>query len=97
MARNELTSGLFRHGIIQERWASDLTDMIRANILRYLGYQVKIMEFVSIEHTPKNIMITAQYHGKINETARQEIYTWMEMFGIGEQYLLNKLGLAPDN
>lgn len=97
MARNELTSGLFRHGIIQERWASDLTDMIRANILRYLGYQVKIMEFVSIEHTPKNIMITAQYYGKINETARQEIYNWMELFGIGEQYLLNKLGLAPDN
>ncbi len=96
MERNELTSGLFRYGIIQERWASDLTDLIRANILRYLGYQVKIMEFVNIEHTPKNIMITAQYHGKINEAAKQEIYTWMDMFGISEQYLLSKLGLARE-
>ncbi len=96
MERNELTSCLFRYGIIQERWASDLTDLIRANILRYLGYQVKIMEFVNIEHTPKNIMITAQYHGKINEAAKQEIYTWMDMFGISEQYLLSKLGLARE-
>lgn len=96
MERNELTSGLFRYGIIQERWASDLTDLIRANILRYLGYQVKIMEFVNIEHTPKNIMITAQYHGKINEAAKQEIYTWMDMFGISEQYLLSKLGLVRE-
>jgi len=96
MERNELTSGLFRYGIIQERWASDLTDLIRANILRYLGYQVKIMEFVNIEHTPKNIMITAQYHGKINEAAKQEIYTWMDMFRISEQYLLSKLGLTRE-
>ena len=41
-------------------------------------------------------MITAQYHGKINEAAKQEIYTWMDMFGISEQYLLSKLGLARE-
>ena len=93
---NDLTESLFRYGIIKERFATDLTDLIRANILRAYGYQVKIMEFVGFEHTPKNIMISAVYTGHKNTEALKEIAVWMALFGIKEHYLLNKLGLETE-
>lgn len=92
MESNDVTGSLFRYGIIQERFASDLTDLIRANVLKYYGYQVKVMEFVNVEHTPKNIMITAEYKGNVTESARTEVENWMKLFGIREHYLLQKLG-----
>lgn len=96
IGENDLTTSLFRYGIIKERFATDLTDLIRANILRANGYQVKIMEFVGFEHTPKNIMISAVYTGHKNPDALKEIASWMALFGIKEHYLLDKLKLKPE-
>ena len=47
------------HGIITERFASLLTDTVRALLLQACGYTVHIMEFIETEHTPKNILIHA--------------------------------------
>ncbi|MBK9396990.1 MAG: SAM-dependent methyltransferase [Saprospiraceae bacterium] len=91
---NDLTNSLLKYGIIKERFATDLTDMIRANILKYLGYQVKVMEFVGLEHTPKNIMITAVYNGQKNEIALEEIHSWMTLFSISNHYLLDRLQIS---
>lgn len=52
-------SGLFSYGLIQERAAALFTDSIRAEILKEQGYQVQILEFIDMEHTPKNILIRA--------------------------------------
>ena len=50
---------LMEHGIITERFASLLTDTVRALLLQACGYTVQIMEFIETEHTPKNILIHA--------------------------------------
>jgi SAM-dependent methyltransferase len=50
---------LLKHGIIHERFASLLTDAIRAEILTVSGYEASVMEFIGYEDTPKNIMIKA--------------------------------------
>lgn len=50
---------LLRHSILRERLADLLTDAFRAQILRILGYRVRITEFVSPEATARNIMIRA--------------------------------------
>ena len=50
---------LLRHGILRERLADLLTDAFRAQIMRILGYRVRILEFVSPEATARNIMIRA--------------------------------------
>ena len=47
------------HGILTERFASLLTDTVRALLLQACGYSVQIMEFIETEHTPKNILIHA--------------------------------------
>lgn len=50
---------LLRSGIMKERFADLLTDALRAQILRLLGYRVDVIEFISDEHTPRNLMIRA--------------------------------------
>ncbi len=54
-----LAAAFCRFGIIKERTAEMLTDLIRASILEIYGYQTQVFEFVNSEHTPKNLMITA--------------------------------------
>ncbi len=53
----ETFRSISRHGILMERWGDILTDAFRALILRIMGYQTDVIQFVSIEHTPRNIMI----------------------------------------
>ena len=48
------------YGLIQERFAALLTDTIRAELLKSRNYNVQIMEFVDLAHTPKNAMIRAE-------------------------------------
>ncbi len=47
------------YGLIQERLASLITDVTRAELLKLHGYKVQILEFIDMEHTPKNILIRA--------------------------------------
>jgi SAM-dependent methyltransferase len=54
---------VLRHGILRERLGDVLTDAFRALILRLMGYRAEVLEFVPIEHTPKNLMIRAVYTG----------------------------------
>ena len=48
-----------RHGILMERTADILTDAFRALILRIMGYQAEVIQFIAVEHTAKNLMIRA--------------------------------------
>jgi SAM-dependent methyltransferase len=48
---------VMRHGILKERLGDVLTDSFRAQLLRVMGYRTEVMEFISAEHTDKNLMI----------------------------------------
>ena len=56
---NEQLKPLLKYGLIKERMSALITDAIRANLLEEQGYQVQVMEFIDMEHTPKNILIRA--------------------------------------
>lgn len=56
---NELLSPVFQYGLLKERISALLTDGIRANLLEEAGYETQVLEFISMEHTPKNILIRA--------------------------------------
>lgn len=56
---SELMQPVLKYGVIRERMAALLTDAFRADLLELEGYQVQILEFIDMEHTPKNLMIRA--------------------------------------
>ncbi len=61
-----------RYGILHERLGDIITDSLRAQILRILGYKTEIIEFIAGTHTPKNIMIRAMKTGPKNQKVRPE-------------------------
>jgi chorismate mutase len=50
---------LTKYGLVKERLVDLMTDSLRAQILKLLGYRVDIVEFIGGEHTARNIMIRA--------------------------------------
>ena len=52
-------SVVLEYGIIKERMAALMTDALRAELIKACGYEVQVIEFVDMEHTPKNLMIRA--------------------------------------
>lgn len=60
---NEVLAPLFSYGLIKERMAALVTDSMRAEYLKREGYDTQILEFIDMEHTPKNILIRAVYTG----------------------------------
>lgn len=56
---NELLEPVLKYGILKERISALLTDGIRAELLEAKGYSTQILEFIDMEHTPKNLLIRA--------------------------------------
>ncbi len=57
--QNAALAPLLRHGTLKERFAAEVTDAARAQLLGAAGYDVQIVEFVELEHTPKNVLLRA--------------------------------------
>ncbi len=56
---SDLLQPLLRHGLAKERFAALVTDTLRAQLLELAGYRTQLVEFVDLEHTPKNVLIRA--------------------------------------
>ncbi len=57
--QNEMLKPVLKYGIVRERMSALITDALRAEILETKGYKVQLLEFIDMEHTPKNILIRA--------------------------------------
>jgi hypothetical protein len=81
---------VFKHGILEEHLSSFVTDGLRALTLESFGYKTKVFEFISSEHTGKNIMITAVKE-EMSEQDRLlkivEIEKLKSKFGLKDFYL----------
>ncbi len=67
--KNPVLQPMFKHGILKERFTEIITDQIRGLKLESCGYDVSMIEFTSLEHTARNIMIKAVRTGKIHRSA----------------------------
>ena len=86
--KSETFSLMTRYGIIKERFSALITDAIRGNLLEYMGYNVNLLEFVDLSHTPKNILIRAVKNPNKSENvklrAMDEVKRMMEEYGINQ-------------
>ncbi|KAA8498714.1 hypothetical protein FVE85_6299 [Porphyridium purpureum] len=88
------------HGIMLDRQATLVTDAIRARLLEMYGYKANVFEFVSNEHTGKNIMITAvkrDRHGPERSPSSvqiDELRRFCAFYGVREQRLAHLLGIS---
>lgn len=69
--KNEILEPVFKYGLIKERMAALVTDALRAEYLESRGYDAQILEFIDMEHTPKNILIRAVKSGKKKDNLKQ--------------------------
>ena len=79
--QNELLKPILKYGIVRERMAALITDALRAELLETQGYKVQLLEFIDMEHTPKNILIRAVKTKKTGDqkgSSRQNLKACME-------------------
>lgn len=84
-----------RHGIFQERQAEFVTDALRAMLLEWAGYRTKVFEFISTEHTAKNLMIAAikeRERGAPDDARALRVRDFAAFYGIRTQRLATALG-----
>lgn len=79
--QNNLLEPILKYGLIKERMAALITDALRAEYLESCGYDAQILEFIDMEHTPKNILIRAVKTGK-KKGNKAKIKTCEEFFHV---------------
>lgn len=70
---NDMLSPVMKYGILKERLSAIVTDAARAELLEAHGYRTQILEFIDMEHTPKNLLIRAVWDGKKSAQAMQNV------------------------
>ena len=86
---------ILKYGILKERQAEMITDGIRALILQLHGYKTKVFEFISTEHTAKNVMVIGTKHTQAVDKVKiqAEIDAIKTAYGIEWHALEKELGL----
>lgn len=96
MEVNNVLGQITKFGILKERQAELLTDSLRALLMEAFGYKTNVFEFISGEHTPKNIMIVGRKIQDTNpdkEAILANIAAIKALYGIKKHYLEGLLGL----
>ena len=82
---NEL-EGILKHGILKERVAAIVTDSLRSLYLEMHGYKSEIIEFIDMDHTPKNLMIRA-FKDKANPLAKAQYDSIKKLFNLDNIFI----------
>ncbi len=68
--QNDTLRPILKYGLLKERMSALITDGVRANLLEQCGYDTQILEFIDMEHTPKNLLIRAVKRNKMQPAGK---------------------------
>lgn len=80
--KSDILSPVMDYGILKERMAAIVTDAVRAKLLTANGYDTQILEFIDMEHTPKNLLIRAVKSSKEDISAREKTKDMLEALNL---------------
>lgn len=78
----EVLKPVLQYGLLKERMAALVTDGLRAALLEQHGYETQVLEFIDMEHTPKNILIRAVKKEKTEPAAMEDYEACRKFFGV---------------
>ena len=89
MERTGRFNAITRYGIFLERQAVMVTDTIRTLIMEYYGYKTQVMEFIEMEHTPKNVLLVGRKSKShiAKDAILEQIESLKNQYGIRQHYL----------
>lgn len=76
---SNLLQPVIKYGILRERISALMTDGLRANLLEQMGYDVQILEFIDMEHTPKNLLIRGVKKKRIDNGQKNDIQLYKDL------------------
>lgn len=80
--KSDILSPVMDYGILKEKMAAIVTDAARAKLLTANGYDTQILEFIDMEHTPKNLLIRAVKSSKEDISAREKTKDMLEALNL---------------
>lgn len=80
--KSDILLPVMDYGILKERMAAIVTDAARAKLLTANGYDTQILEFIDMEHTPKNLLIRAVKSSKEDISAREKTKDMLEALNL---------------
>ena len=69
--KNNMLEPVLQYGILKERMAALMTDGLRGQLLEIMGYRTQLLEFIDMEHTPKNILIRGVKTGRTENRGKR--------------------------
>ncbi len=84
---NNNLKSMLKYGLIKERLSSLTTDTLRSLFLETKGYDVQLLEFIALEHTPKNILIRAVKTNKNREKAQREYANFKKFWNLDKIFI----------
>ncbi len=69
---------LLRHGVIRDKFATLVTDTLRMTALEVMSYETQMLEFIDLEHTPKNILIRAYLKPQTETSEEKAVKTYVD-------------------
>ena len=84
---NSSLEPMLKHGLVKERISSLVTDSLRSLFLETKGYRVHMLEFISMDHTPKNILIRAIKTNKDTENAQKQYEEFKKFWNLEDIFI----------
>ncbi len=77
-----LLNPVLKYGLLKERMSALMTDAVRAGLLEQAGYDVQVLEFIDMEHTPKNILLRCIKHQHMKPKKQDNVDDLINFLGV---------------
>jgi hypothetical protein len=80
--KQDLLKPVLKYGLLKERTAALMTDAVRAGLLERAGYDVQVLEFIDMEHTPKNILLRCVKNQQMKPKQKDNLDDFIAFLGV---------------